>query len=283
MNREELMRMAEHEDAGVSVGGEPTDSNCSGCGAALAKENAWMEDGCPCNSPRGCNDGNQRISDWRSELLNETKAKLAEVERENKQLREQVAQGGPLNAERWTLDELLAQLEQWKGVASGQTCVSFANLCYGASSLWHQTHRENFRRIDRQPEALSRWVLEFDGSIKEDFPAQVLALLERFFTERNDLRTQLATAQAAQLAAETSLMECQAQAAAMREAWGRVAGFATCVSDQGKYRVEIAYPTLEQAQDAYGAMSEITEALGRELLAEVERLRGSAEPSADLP
>ena len=29
---------------------------CKGCGKLLLPENAWMTDGCPCNSPNGCND-----------------------------------------------------------------------------------------------------------------------------------------------------------------------------------------------------------------------------------
>ncbi len=29
---------------------------CRGCGKPLLPENAWMEDGCPCNSPKGIND-----------------------------------------------------------------------------------------------------------------------------------------------------------------------------------------------------------------------------------
>lgn len=33
--------------------------NCLGCGEPLAIENAWMHDGCPCNSPDGCNDLNR--------------------------------------------------------------------------------------------------------------------------------------------------------------------------------------------------------------------------------
>jgi len=28
---------------------------CNGCGKPMLKSNAWMEDGCPCNSPRGVN------------------------------------------------------------------------------------------------------------------------------------------------------------------------------------------------------------------------------------
>ena len=28
---------------------------CNGCGKPLLLKNEWMEDGCPCNSPKGCN------------------------------------------------------------------------------------------------------------------------------------------------------------------------------------------------------------------------------------
>ncbi len=38
---------------------------CCGCCNVLKQENAWMEDGCPCNSPRGCNEGNRLIAEWR--------------------------------------------------------------------------------------------------------------------------------------------------------------------------------------------------------------------------
>lgn len=99
------------------------------------------------------------------------------------------AKEGPLNAERMTLDELLEILAKWKAVASGKTCVSFENICYGASSLWHQTHRENFRKIASRPEALSRWVLEHASCVMEDFPAQVLCILE-------ELKQQVGSAEA---------------------------------------------------------------------------------------
>ncbi len=89
------------------------------------------------------------------------------------------AKEGPFNTERMTLDELLELLAKWKAVASGKTCVSVENLCYGASSLWHQTHRKNFRLVDRKPEELSRWVLEYSGSVCESFPEQVLAILKQ--------------------------------------------------------------------------------------------------------
>jgi hypothetical protein len=32
---------------------------CNGCGEPLSVENAWMEDGCPCNSPMGVNSQNE--------------------------------------------------------------------------------------------------------------------------------------------------------------------------------------------------------------------------------
>ncbi len=31
---------------------------CNGCGQPMNIENAWMYDGCPCNSGNGCNDAN---------------------------------------------------------------------------------------------------------------------------------------------------------------------------------------------------------------------------------
>jgi hypothetical protein len=55
---------------------------CGGCGQPLLKENAWMEDGCPCNTKAGVNHGNQLISDWRNELRQEAQAKLAELQKQ---------------------------------------------------------------------------------------------------------------------------------------------------------------------------------------------------------
>ncbi len=50
---------------------------------------------------------------------------------------------------------------------------------------------------------------------------------------------------------------------AIRAAWSRVAGFAVCEScAENLYRVTIDYRSLEQAQDAYRAMAEITRLLG---------------------
>ena len=110
---------------------------------------------------------------------------------DNAKLREQVAeleaQGGPVSEKRITLDELLEVLAKWKAVASGKTCVSFENLSYGASSLWHQTHRENFRKVDRRPEDLSRWVLSYAGFVNDDFPEQVLGILGDLRANRDRL------------------------------------------------------------------------------------------------
>lgn len=101
------------------------------------------------------------------------------------------AKEGPLNTERWTLDALLTELEKWKQVASGKTCVSFENLCFGASSLWHQTHRDNFRKVDRKPEELSRWVLDNYGGVQDDFPKQVLEILTTLRARVSSLTTEL--------------------------------------------------------------------------------------------
>ncbi len=117
---------------------------------------------------------------------------IQRLQAELKEAREQLVKEGPLNAERLTLDELLTELEKWKSVAGGNTCVSFECLCFGASSLWHQTHRENFRKIDRKPELLSRWIKEHCGSVNEDFPKQVLDVLCELKTANEALRSELA-------------------------------------------------------------------------------------------
>ena len=111
-----------------------------------------------------------------------------EIDRLQKDLADIQVKEGPLNAERWTLDALITKMEEWRAIASGKTCVSFENLCFGASSLWHQSHREGFRQVDRKPEALGRWILETEGSVKNDFPAQVLAVLIRLTAEIDRLQ-----------------------------------------------------------------------------------------------
>lgn len=46
------------------IGGFPhVSDNCGGCGNRLLLGNAWMTDGCPCNSPLGCNSMNE--TRWR--------------------------------------------------------------------------------------------------------------------------------------------------------------------------------------------------------------------------
>lgn len=112
-------------------------------------------------------------------------ARLAEAE-------EKLSCGGPLNVERWTLSEFLKEMERVKSIASDRTCVSFECFCWGASSLWHQTHRDAFRQVDRKPEELSRFVGEEMGGVNTaDFPKQVLSLLESMKSERDELRAKM--------------------------------------------------------------------------------------------
>ncbi len=107
-----------------------------------------------------------------------------QLERELSEANQKLACGGPLNSERWTLREFIAEMEKIKSIASDQTCVSFECFCWGASSLWHQTHRDNFKQIDRKPEALSAFVLEELGGVNTvDFPKQVLELLQSLKAE----------------------------------------------------------------------------------------------------
>ena len=130
----------------------------------------------------------QEISREVNSVIEKHEAELSELKN---RLEEFTAKEGPLNSESMTLDELLVVLEKWKTIASGRTCVSFVQLCYGASSLWHQTHRENFRSIDRRPEELSRFVLETYGSVMQEFPQQVLDILINLQAENTRLRSEL--------------------------------------------------------------------------------------------
>lgn len=46
------------------IGGFPkVDPNCAGCGKPLELKNAWMTDGCPCNTALGVNSMNE--TRWR--------------------------------------------------------------------------------------------------------------------------------------------------------------------------------------------------------------------------
>lgn len=49
--------------------------------------------------------------------------------------------------------------------------------------------------------------------------------------------------------------------AAIRAAWQRLSGFATCVSSPDEYAVHIRYDSLERAQDGYQALLDIGKAL----------------------
>jgi hypothetical protein len=56
-----------------------SDEICRGCNRPLDPANCWMEDGCPCNSPRGVNDGNQLISQWRQARIQELQHELEQI------------------------------------------------------------------------------------------------------------------------------------------------------------------------------------------------------------
>lgn len=61
------------------IGGFPEQSlNCKGCGKSLLIENAWMTDGCPCNSRLGINSMNE--TRWRL-LMQLQQQQSREIER----------------------------------------------------------------------------------------------------------------------------------------------------------------------------------------------------------
>jgi hypothetical protein len=65
------------------IGGFPiTSLNCQGCNKPLELNNAWMTDGCPCNSSLGCN--NQNETRWRllMQLQQNQSHRITELEAE---------------------------------------------------------------------------------------------------------------------------------------------------------------------------------------------------------
>lgn len=61
------------------IGGFPiVEPNCKGCGKPLLLENAWMTDGCPCNSTLGVNSLNE--TRWRL-LMNLQQQQQRDLER----------------------------------------------------------------------------------------------------------------------------------------------------------------------------------------------------------
>ncbi len=74
------------------IGGFPyADPNCKGCGEPLTVENAWVTDGCPCNSPLGINNKNE--TRWRllMQLQQRDSQRAADAEREVEQMQVQMA------------------------------------------------------------------------------------------------------------------------------------------------------------------------------------------------
>lgn len=74
---------------GDIIGGFPiVDPKCQGCGKSLLLANAWMTDGCPCNSPLGVNSMNE--TRWRllMELQQIQRRRLAQAAEAGELLRE---------------------------------------------------------------------------------------------------------------------------------------------------------------------------------------------------
>lgn len=85
---------------------------CYGCGGELILENAWMADGCPCNSPAGCNATN--VGRWRllERLQQEHQRDLSARGVQVNQLTANLEQ---VTAERDELREALERIEKWFG------------------------------------------------------------------------------------------------------------------------------------------------------------------------
>lgn len=84
------------------IGGFPVVSdNCQGCGNRLLIGNAWMTDGCPCNSDLGCNSMNE--TRWR--LL----MQLQQMQSNEIETRKHAADARALELTAWRLRALDAE------------------------------------------------------------------------------------------------------------------------------------------------------------------------------
>lgn len=91
MSQDRLERAEKAEaERDVALKNAPVYSNkCNGCGKPFVIENAWMEDGCPCNSAQGINDNNMRrwkllhdLQQQDSRALEKAKKTITRVEAE---------------------------------------------------------------------------------------------------------------------------------------------------------------------------------------------------------
>lgn len=64
--------------------------DCVGCGSPLLVQNAWMTDGCPCNSPLGVNSQNE--TRWRL-LMQLQQEQARKLEMLSDELREELERG----------------------------------------------------------------------------------------------------------------------------------------------------------------------------------------------
>jgi len=104
-----------------TIGNFPQVTNdCLGCGEPLQLVNAWMTDGCPCNTPLGVNNPNE--TRWR--LLMELQQSGAK----------EVAK---LKAEKAELLELVKVLE-WRPLLPVSGSSNFCCICKGQEDSGHK-------------------------------------------------------------------------------------------------------------------------------------------------
>lgn len=125
--------------------------NCNGCGEPLKVENAWMVDGCPCNSPEGCNSTNE--TRWRMlhELQQRQSHELHDATAALTAAREQAAQSAAelervrKDAERYRWLRIMASMtdrdNEWT-VAKHLGGVAFRYRQFDLDSAIDQASRE---------------------------------------------------------------------------------------------------------------------------------------------
>lgn len=223
---------------------------CNGCGKSLRPENAWMEDGCPCNTPKGANDGNQVISDWRRDAQQQTSRDLTAALRtinsitdENKRLQAECATYGE------RLESMVkAASADAKDLAKMRdgTKLTRAGLVMAIQYL-----QEDLAALRSERDELAKW---------KSLQQQALASMAMTLQDAGYKGDGVAGGVGWLVAERDELVNLLDK---IDVAWKAVAGFAVCESNgpENKYRITIDYRSLEQAQKAYRAMMDITAAI----------------------
>lgn len=132
----DLQKMAAKSDV---IGGFPfVHPDCRGCGKPLTVENAWMADGCPCNSELGVNNFNE--TRWR--MLMQLQQNQS---RENEQLQSRL---DTLAAENERLKDENSEFKRHNDGGGSKSKATDAAEWYGVARHWERRTKSLYAKSD---------------------------------------------------------------------------------------------------------------------------------------